>query len=154
MILRKPAFITQLDKFLLRAFRDRITRGSFLAFFVSYLSGSIDPVVPRGFSGCPGLGIFNTEASRLAVIRLDLEKKSGELYQFYKNEDKIAHDTMKEIEGCISSNPEYLELKAKEIKQAAIVDYLEGTLNNIKQLSYSLKNFVEYQKIQLGMGTL
>lgn len=100
------------------------------------------------------LGIFNTESSRLAVIRLDLEKKSGELYQFYKNEDKIAHDTMKEIEGCISSNPEYLELKAKEIKQAAIVDYLEGTLNNIKQLSYSLKNFVEYQKIQLGMGTL
>ena len=100
------------------------------------------------------LGIFNTEASRLAVIRLDLEKKSGELYQFYKNEDKIAHDTMKEIEGCIASNPEYLELKAKEIKQAAIVDYLEGTLNNIKQLSYSLKNFVEYQKIQLGMGTL
>ena len=78
------------------------------------------------------LGIFNTEASRLAVIRLDLEKKSGELYQFYKNEDKIAHDTMKEIEGCISSNPEYLELKAKEIKQAAIVDYLEGTLNNIR----------------------
>lgn len=100
------------------------------------------------------LGIFNVESSRLAVIRIDLEKKRGELYQFYKTEDKVAHDTQKEIECCINSNPEYLDIKAKEIKQVAIVDYLEGTLNNIKQLSFSLRNFIEYQKIQLGMGTL
>ena len=100
------------------------------------------------------LGIFNTESSRLAVIRLDLEKVAGELYQFYKVEDKVAHNTQKEIEGCISKDPRYLDLKAKEIRQVAIVDYLEGTLNNIKQLSFSLRNYIEYQKIQMGMGTL
>lgn len=100
------------------------------------------------------LGIFNTEASRLSIIRMDLEKKRGELYQFYKFDDKAVHDTRQEIEGCIAANPEYLAIKAKEIKQVAIVDWLEGTLNNIKQLSFSLRNYIEFQKVQLGMGTL
>jgi len=74
----------------------------------------------------------------------------GELFHYYKFEHKFKLDKKSEIEPYIKSDIKYTKLIFKCNNQEMYVTWLEHTLKNINQISYNVKNYIEYQNFLNG----
>lgn len=59
-------------------------------------------------------------------------------------------DKPKEIELQINAVPAYIDLSKELNTQKYILEYLEKTLDNIRNLSFTIKNYLEFKKILMA----
>lgn len=89
---------------------------------------------------------FSKEMHVFNTIKQEYDVVIAELLKFYKFEDKHAWNNKQEIDIRMKSDKRYLEMNEKLIKQKFVVDYLENSMNNVKNLSFTIKHWIEYKK--------
>lgn len=97
------------------------------------------------------LELYIDEIRQLKKISLTVDAKYGELYKYYKYNDNHSWDNKAEIVSQINTNKEYNELRQELVKREFVVKYLEEVLDNIKRMSFSIKNFIDLKKFNAGM---
>lgn len=97
------------------------------------------------------LELYIDEIRKLKNVSISLDTKYGELYKYYKYEDNHTWDNKAEIVSQINTNEDYNVLKQEQIKREFVVKYLEEVLDNIKRMSFSIKNFIDLKKFNAGM---
>jgi len=105
-------------------------------------------IVPRLFQRY--LDVYTVELEELKIMIAQKEKKHGKLYKYYKYEDDIKWTTREEINSQIRSNDEYYKILLKCEKQEVIVSFLNETIDNIKKMSFNMKNYIEIKKFLTG----
>ena len=91
---------------------------------------------------------FVRENKLLNELKLDKDVLYADLYKYFKYDADHRWDTKNEIESQMYSDVKY-QSKVKQInEQQEIVTFLELTLENIKTLSFSLKNYIDWRKFQ------
>jgi len=97
------------------------------------------------------LDIYIVELKTLKDMKTDMAKTYGIKYDYYKNKHTHTWSGKAEIETQIFADPVYHKERIKMNQQEYMVEYLEGVLDNVKRLSFSLKNFIDMKKFQTGM---
>jgi uncharacterized protein with ATP-grasp and redox domains len=78
------------------------------------------------------------------------DKLYRELYNYYKFQYEKVLDSFSEIKTYIEGDDKYIELQ-KQIDEITIdYNFLEKTLENLKDKGYNLKNYIEWQKYLKG----
>lgn len=95
------------------------------------------------------LDIFINELKLFKKMQKDKEKKYSELYKEYKEKYNLSL-TKDEIKTYCNSNEEYYKICVDLDNQEVIVKYFEMTLDNIKRMSYDIKNWIEIKKFYAG----
>lgn len=104
--------------------------------------------------------LYNIQEFLCSRLNIELMQIYGEIYKCYKF-SKLTKDLQqkynlsvnelwdnsKGIETQINCNPVYIA-KVKEVNQQKyILEFIKQTLDNIKNLSFTIKNYIEYKKI-------
>lgn len=97
------------------------------------------------------LDIYINELREYKSVNTEMEKMYGEIYKQVKHHDGYEWGNRNEIDSQVNTKPKYHALRIKANEQEYIVKYLEGVLDNIKRLSFSIKNFIDIQKFRAGM---
>ena len=92
------------------------------------------------------LDTYSKELRILRKLEVDKKKMFGDLY------DKIKHgnvmwDTKAEVETQIWRDPGFYKLCVEYNEQDTIVQQLELCLKNIQNISFQIKNLIEYRKL-------
>ena len=98
------------------------------------------------------LDIFMTESCELSMLEVKMKKTFGELLHHYKYKDDYSWENKWEVEAKIDSDKKYYQLKTKFVLQEAIVDFLEKSLKNIKEMRWDIKSIIDIKKFNAGMG--
>lgn len=93
---------------------------------------------------------YNSQLKILKNINTDMKKTYKKLYHHYKFNGDFRLDSNKEIELYVNGDDEYCELRLLHDKQTVIVDFLEKTLDNLKQMSYMVNQHIEFSKFKKG----
>jgi hypothetical protein len=96
------------------------------------------------------LDFFITEFKLYKLLKSDLDKLYKEKYHFYKHEGKYQMDSFKEIEIYVKGDDDYYKASILVDEQESIVKYLEKIVELIKNLPYSIKNYVDFTKFMNG----
>jgi len=96
------------------------------------------------------LNIYNKELRIFKEYSLLKDNTYGKLYHYYKFEGEFKLDKKTEIEPYIKSNEKYLKICYKLNNIEIYCKHLEKILESIKQMGYSIKNFIEYKKFLSG----
>jgi len=91
-----------------------------------------------------------SELDELKDIKQQREYLYGQLYKFYKEDYNRELESKHEYENYIYSNDKYNTLSIEVNRQEIIVKYLEETIDNIKKLSFNIKNWLEIKKYLEG----
>lgn len=97
------------------------------------------------------LDFYIDQMREMKELQVKIDFKYGELYKHYKFEDNHSWGNKGEIETQINSNSEFYELKKEMVKKEFVIKYLEEVLDNIKRMSFSIKNFIDLEKFKAGM---
>jgi dGTP triphosphohydrolase len=90
--------------------------------------------------------IFIDELNELKEFKCQQERLYGQLYKYYKEDYKVELDSKHEYETYIYADEKYCKLCVEVNKQEIIVKFLEETIDNIKKMSYNIKNWLEIKK--------
>lgn len=93
------------------------------------------------------LDIYSKELRRLKKLHIDKKKLFGTLYEQIKHHGNISWDTKAEIESQIYRDTSYYQLCVEYNEAETMVNQLELCLKNIQNMSFQIKNFVEYRKL-------
>jgi hypothetical protein len=74
----------------------------------------------------------------------------GKLYDKYKFDYEKKLDGKAEIEAYIYSDPIYVKKQYEYNVQEKQVKYLEGIVDSVSKISFSVKNYVEFKKFLAG----
>ena len=96
------------------------------------------------------LKILSKELKELNDIELEKLSMYGFLFEHYKFNHTYRYDTKTEIEAQIFGDSKYQSISKRYEEQHIIVIYIEKTLENIKSMSFSIKNFIELKKFYAG----
>lgn len=94
--------------------------------------------------------IFIFETKKLKKLKADVLKKHGELYHYYKFEHDYKLETKSEIDAYINNNDDYYNLVLKMNDQEIVCKFLEKTMENINNMKWNIKNYLEYRKFLSG----
>lgn len=83
-------------------------------------------------------------------LEIDAAVKYGELVKYYKFQDSYSWGNAKEIDSQINSNAEYTKLLRNINEQKYFLNFITETLNNLKNLGFVIKNYIDYKKIVNG----
>ena len=92
------------------------------------------------------LQIFVNENKNLMELKLKKEVKYADLYRYYKFSANERWDTKSEIEAQMYSDLGFQSIISDINTQQEIVTFLEQTLDNIKTLSFAVRNHIDWQK--------
>jgi hypothetical protein len=104
--------------------------------------------------------LYNNQKFVYSHLNIELMEIYGDIYKCYKFSRQTTDlqakygitvnqiwDNTKGIETQINCTPAYIA-KMKEVNQQKyIMEFIESTLENIKNLAYTIKNYIEYKKI-------
>jgi delta 1-pyrroline-5-carboxylate dehydrogenase len=79
-------------------------------------------------------------------LKLKKEVKYAELYRYFKFSANERWDTKSEIEAQMYSDIQFQSIISDINTQQEIVTFLEQTLDNIKTLSFAVRNHIDWQK--------
>lgn len=96
------------------------------------------------------LRILTNEMSVLDDLEQKKLTKYGSLFEYYKFNHSYRYETKSEIESQIFADPNYQQISRQYDEQKCVVIYLEKTLENIKNMSFSIKNFMEVKRFYAG----
>lgn len=97
------------------------------------------------------LDIYSTELLELKKLKLEYDEKYGNEFKQVKYYDKHEWGNKAEVDSQINTKKDILEIRNKLAVEEVIVDYLQNVLENIKRLSFSIKNYIDYKKVMMGM---
>jgi len=78
-----------------------------------------------------------------------LKKVKGELFQYYKTEYEIKLTSSVDILIFVEKDKKYQTAKKHYDDLEAIVDFLDRTIKNMNSKSWSLRNMVEMEKLNI-----
>lgn len=96
------------------------------------------------------LNIYNKELKLYKDYLLLKDKTYGELFHYYKFDYHIKLDKKTDIDPYINNDIKFNKICYKLNNQEIYIKWIEKILDNIKQMGYSIKNFIEYQKFLNG----
>lgn len=96
------------------------------------------------------LDLFMAEMRELKKCGVEKDKVYGALYEKYKFNHSQVLDSKGEIEAWIKSDSKYVDCVSRFNEQEIVCKYLEGVVESISKLSFSIKNFIEYKKFLSG----
>ena len=91
--------------------------------------------------------LYTTQKYLVSQLKVSLNKIYGELYYYYKFNDNVSWGTTKEIESQIYKDSKYLIAVKEYDTQKYYYDFIEETLTNIKNLGFTIKNYLDYKKM-------
>lgn len=71
-------------------------------------------------------------------------------YEFYKTEYNLRLETKEEIKNMILTDPNYSEIGSLCQLVSDIIDFIDSTIENLKQRQWEMKTFFEYLKFTHG----
>jgi hypothetical protein len=80
--------------------------------------------------------------------RLQAWKKA---FEFYKTEYKISLSNNDDYRNMISTDPSYAEIADLAMLVSDIVDYIDSTIENLKQRAWEMKHFTEWLRFTHGL---
>jgi hypothetical protein len=95
------------------------------------------------------LDLFIKEMCVLKELKRLKEKEYAELYKKFRENYNLTL-TKDEIKTYCNSDEDYYKTCSEFDKQELYVKYFEMTLDNIKRMSYDIKNWVEIKKFYAG----
>jgi hypothetical protein len=98
--------------------------------------------------------MYQRAVKELNMIKIEKDKIYGDLYHAYKFENKSGGydlNTKTEIEVYVKRDEKYYKIALKYYNQESIVKYLEGVLQIINTMGFSIKNYIEIQKLRMGV---
>ena len=96
--------------------------------------------------------LYTTQKYLISQLKVNLNKIYGECYYYYKFNDNVSWGTTKEIESQIYKDPKYLAAVKEYDTQKYYFDFIEETLTNIKNLGFTIKNYLDYKKMLYTTG--
>lgn len=96
-------------------------------------------------------GILCSEKKEQMKLQIDLEEIYGELYKTYKFESTYRWDTKGEIESQIFADKKYINIKKLLNDKIVIVEYISQTIDNIKNVSYQIKSYMDWERFKAGI---
>ena len=97
------------------------------------------------------LDIYIVELRILKDMKTNLAQIYGVKYDYFKHGHTHTWSGKAEIETQIFADAAYHKKRIEANQQEYMVEYLEGVLDNVKRLSFSLKNYIDMKKFQTGM---
>jgi TorA maturation chaperone TorD len=95
--------------------------------------------------------IFFKEKLLTDDLQTELKKKYSEVFIDLKEKSNRAYDSKYEIETVINSNDDYYKLCLEFNKQRAILDWLEKTLDNLNNIKFEIKDYMNWKLFKSGM---
>lgn len=95
--------------------------------------------------------LFSKQKYIVAQLKTSLNQIYGEKFKFYKFDDNYAWSSTKEIESQINKDPAYIAAIKEYDIQKNILEFIEETLINVKNLGFTIKNYLDYQKMIYAM---
>lgn len=101
--------------------------------------------------------LFTRYLNILTNLSYKLNRKKKEqsslfhkLYHYYKFEYKYELRNKGEIEAYIHGNKDYISISNVVEDLELMCEFLEKTLANIRQISFTIKNYVELRRFESG----
>ena len=98
------------------------------------------------------LSLYINELDKYKKLVVKRDRMYGELLRNEKVNGDIEWKSKDEYNSVIMTNDNYYDLKLKTQEQEHIVKFLEDTLDNIKRMSFNIKNFIDLKKFLAGMS--
>ncbi|MFW6173021.1 MAG: recombination mediator protein UvsY [Elusimicrobiota bacterium] len=96
------------------------------------------------------LQIYTRELKNLKSKHHEKAKTYGELYHHYKFKFDYQLDTKAEVESYIRADDKYYQIALEYSNLEVQVKYLEQILEQINNLGFRIKNYIDLKKISLG----
>lgn len=80
-------------------------------------------------------------------LKIEMDELYGKKFKYYRIEDNVQWNTTKEIESQIFADKDYAAKNRQLAEQKYYLNYIEETLSNLKDLHYTIKNYLDYKKI-------
>lgn len=96
------------------------------------------------------LDILTSESYLLKSLMNKRDKMYADLYIELKEKHRRTIENKTEYEAYINHNEDYYKILVDISKQETIVNYLEQTINNIKQAGYAVKNYIDLKRFYSG----
>jgi len=96
------------------------------------------------------LQLFIKENKILNNLEIEKDEKYASLYKHFKYDSDVRWETKHEIESQMYSDKSYLMILSKIEDQQEVVTYLQQQLENIKNMSFAIKNYIEWQQFLAG----
>jgi len=98
------------------------------------------------------LSLYISELEKYKILLLKRDRMYGQLLKKEKLEGEIEWRSKDEYNSVIICNDDYYNIKLQAQEQEYIVKFLEETLENIKRLSFNIKNYVDLKKFLGGLS--
>lgn len=95
------------------------------------------------------LDLYSANLYELKKLKLKRDRKKAELIKYYKEDHQRAL-APKEIEEYILLDDDYYKTLGEYDWLSMVVGYIENTLDNIKKISFNIKNWIEIRKFFEG----
>lgn len=79
-------------------------------------------------------------------LQIDLNELHSILTTQYKLKDDILWTTAKELDTRINRDQSYIDKKRELLEQEWYLEFLEGVLFNVKEMRWTIRNYMEYYK--------
>lgn len=96
------------------------------------------------------LQLFVKENKNLNLLEQEKDELYASLYRHFKYESDVRWETKHEIETQMYTTKPYIVILSKIEDQQEIVTYLQQQLENVKSLSFAIKNYIDWQKFVSG----
>lgn len=96
------------------------------------------------------INLLTDEIKNLKDLELQKKVKYGKLYKYYKTEDDYNWSNKLEIDSQIYSHKDYVKVCQDLNEEELVVKRLEETLDNVKKISFHIRNFIEWKKFTEG----
>ena len=96
------------------------------------------------------LQLFVKENKNLNLLEQEKDELYASLYRHFKYDSDVRWETKHEIETQMYTTKPYIVILSKIEDQQEIVTYLQQQLENVKSLSFAIKNYIDWQKFVSG----
>lgn len=90
---------------------------------------------------------YTQQKYEVEKLKIELDELYGQLYKHYRIDDDIQWNTTKEIESQIYADKQYIAKNRELAEQKYYLNYIEETLSELKDMHYTIKNYLDYKKI-------
>jgi len=98
--------------------------------------------------------LYTKQRFIVATLKTKMNEIYGEKFKFYKFDDNYTWSATKEIESQINKDPTYIAVVKEYDTQKYILDFIEETVSNIKNVGFTIKNYLDYQKMIYSNGVV
>lgn len=95
--------------------------------------------------------IFFKEKVLTDDLHTELKKIYSEKFIELKTKSNRAYDTKHEVDTVINSDEDYYSKSLEFNKQKAILDWIEKTMDNLNNIKFEIKDYMNWKLFKSGM---